>query len=163
MEGAGCADLLERPSTFGSVSLIPVNNAATRYGGGWAWCKWVLPPWGAAVLLSQVPPCWCWEENGTTPISYTQTSGLTIPTVQAALKIVRAVSLPCIITMLLHFYCGTWLGFKTQSLKRTPHHADLLPSSRIQPFHPADEPPLAGTCRVFCPWVGSKPSSKHTP
>ena len=55
---------------------------------------------------------------------------------------------------------GARLGFQTQS-SRTRQGSTL--SSGVDPLHPVDERPLAGTFRVICPWEGNKPSSKSTP
>ena len=49
----------------------------------------------------------------------------------------------------LPHHLGPWLGCKMHHIKDpTPHK----PSSGVAPLHPVAKGPLAGTCRVFCPW-----------
>ena len=53
----GCAGLEGGPSGLVSVSFAPGDKQLPGTQG-WGWCKWVLPPLGASVLLPEAPLCW---------------------------------------------------------------------------------------------------------
>ena len=109
------------------------------------------------MLLSEVLPCWCWGENGATPISRPWPRDLNLHCSGSPHRIANAVSLLCATTLLFFFLACDW-DLKPQILKSLAQHST---SPLLQ--RRASLLLMKGTSRVFCPWGGNKPSSKSTP
>lgn len=128
------------------VSLSPVNMQLPDTEGQ-GFVKQALLPLGTSVLLSEVLPWLVFGREWPHPISHPWTRDTNPHCSGSPYRRARKVSSPCTRTLL---YCSLVRGWiKNQSLKGS---TDLLPSSRAEPLHSADERSLPGTCRgFFCP------------